>query len=73
MAAVSSKFSRAVGSAVRELGLKGRGGGGWYTSHMAAAARAICQRIPLVDLVVEVRDARVLIVLDLVTISPSQA
>ncbi|XP_055960295.1 DAR GTPase 2, mitochondrial isoform X2 [Mercurialis annua] len=31
---------------------------GWYTSHMAAASRAIAERIPLVDFVIEVRDAR---------------
>ncbi|KAK9126742.1 hypothetical protein Scep_015588 [Stephania cephalantha] len=33
----------------------------WYTPHMAAASRAILHRIPLVDFVVEVRDARVLL------------
>ncbi|KAK9127343.1 hypothetical protein Syun_016140 [Stephania yunnanensis] len=31
----------------------------WYTPHMAAASRAILHRIPLVDFVVEVRDARI--------------
>lgn len=32
---------------------------GWYTPFMAAASRAIAERIPLVDFVLEVRDARV--------------
>ncbi|KAK9131451.1 hypothetical protein Sjap_011938 [Stephania japonica] len=31
----------------------------WYTPHMAAASRALLERIPLVDFVVEVRDARI--------------
>ncbi|KAJ8754543.1 hypothetical protein K2173_005704 [Erythroxylum novogranatense] len=33
--------------------------GGWYNAHMAAASHAISQRIPLVDFVLEVRDARI--------------
>uniref|UniRef100_A0A803PSW8 CP-type G domain-containing protein n=1 Tax=Cannabis sativa TaxID=3483 RepID=A0A803PSW8_CANSA len=33
--------------------------GSWYDTHMAAASRAIAQRIPLVDLVLEIRDARI--------------
>ncbi|OAY37963.1 DAR GTPase 2, mitochondrial isoform X2 [Manihot esculenta] len=32
---------------------------GWYTPFMAAASRAIAERIPLVDFVLEVRDARI--------------
>ncbi|KAF7825942.1 DAR GTPase 2, mitochondrial [Senna tora] len=31
----------------------------WYSPHMAAASRAISERIPLVDLIVELRDARI--------------
>jgi len=31
----------------------------WYGPHMAAAVRAISERIPLVDFVLEIRDARV--------------
>ena len=31
----------------------------WFSPHMAAASRAVAERIPLVDLVLEVRDARV--------------
>ncbi|GMN20366.1 hypothetical protein TIFTF001_045323 [Ficus carica] len=34
-------------------------GGSWYTPHMAAASRAITERLPLVDLVLEIRDARI--------------
>lgn len=33
--------------------------GPWYDSLMAAASRAITERLPLVDIIVEVRDARV--------------
>ncbi|KAF2321803.1 hypothetical protein GH714_002880 [Hevea brasiliensis] len=33
---------------------------GWYTPFMAAASRAIAERIPLVDFILEVRDARTL-------------
>ncbi|CAA7403867.1 unnamed protein product [Spirodela intermedia] len=33
--------------------------GGWFTPHSAAAARAILERVPLVDLTLEVRDARI--------------
>ncbi|CAM0956109.1 unnamed protein product [Alopecurus aequalis] len=46
-------FSRCLAAAVRGLS------GAWYGRHMAAAERAIGARIPLVDLVLEVRDARV--------------
>ncbi|RVW39319.1 DAR GTPase 2, mitochondrial [Vitis vinifera] len=31
----------------------------WFSPHMAAASRAVSERIPLVDLVLEVRDARI--------------
>lgn len=34
-------------------------GKGWYTPFMIAASRAIAARIPLVDFILEVRDARV--------------
>lgn len=58
MAAASSSFSRRLGAAVRELGMKGTAEV-WYGAHMAAAERAVLERVPLVDLVLEVRDARV--------------
>ncbi|XP_010933502.1 DAR GTPase 2, mitochondrial isoform X1 [Elaeis guineensis] len=56
--ATAISLSRRLGAAVREVGLK-KGAGGWYGPHMAAAERAILERVPLVDLVVEVRDARI--------------
>ncbi|VAH17000.1 unnamed protein product [Triticum turgidum subsp. durum] len=52
-AAAAEAFSRRLGAAVRGLS------GAWYNRHMAAADRAIRARLPLVDLVLEVRDARV--------------
>lgn len=43
-----------------EMGLnKGGGAINWFPGHMAAATRAIRQRLKLSDLVIEVRDARV--------------
>jgi hypothetical protein len=53
MAAATEAFSRRLSDAVRGLS------GAWYGRHMAAADRAIRSRLPLVDLVLEVRDARV--------------
>ncbi|KAG8391418.1 hypothetical protein BUALT_Bualt01G0185500 [Buddleja alternifolia] len=47
-----------IGKAVKEVA-RNRGSEWWYTPHMAAASRAIAERIPLVDLVLEVRDARI--------------
>jgi hypothetical protein len=51
--AAAEAFSRRLSAAVRGLS------GAWYGRHMAASDRAIRARIPLVDLVLEVRDARV--------------
>ncbi|GFP93896.1 ribosome biogenesis GTPase a [Phtheirospermum japonicum] len=54
-----------MGGLIQEIGksvkavAKGKGSKWWYTAHMAAASRAIADRIPLVDLVLEVRDARI--------------
>ncbi|KAM3288565.1 short integuments 2, mitochondrial [Capsicum chacoense] len=43
-----------------QMGLnKGGGNINWYPGHMAAATRAIRQRLKLTDLVIEVRDARI--------------
>ncbi|XP_027157743.1 DAR GTPase 2, mitochondrial [Coffea eugenioides] len=47
-----------LGSAVKEVA-RTKGSSWWYTSHMAAASRAIAERIPLVDFVLEVRDSRI--------------
>ncbi|CAL4969030.1 unnamed protein product [Urochloa decumbens] len=52
-AAAAEAVSRRLGVVLRELS------GAWYGRHMAAAERAIRTRLPLVDLVLEVRDARV--------------
>lgn len=47
-----------LGKAVKQVA-RSRGSNWWYTPHMAAASRAIADRIPLVNFVIEVRDARV--------------
>jgi hypothetical protein len=52
----TATLARHIGRAARE---KWPSGGGWYGPHMAAASRAIAERLPLVDLVLEIRDARV--------------
>ena len=56
-ASIARQISCAVAKAARNRNSGGEGG--WYGPHMAAASRAIQERIPLVDLVLEVRDARV--------------
>ncbi|KAM0944006.1 putative GTP binding domain, P-loop containing nucleoside triphosphate hydrolase [Dioscorea sansibarensis] len=56
--AVTSLFAERVGAIVREVSLK-KATGGLYGPRMAAFERAIVERVPLVDLVVEVRDARI--------------
>lgn len=57
--AVMDSVIQNIGKAVKALA-KSRSSEWWYTPHMAAASRAITDRIPLVDLLLEVRDARVL-------------
>lgn len=56
---VASTLARQIGSAIKEIRRKKRAEGLWYSPHMAAASRAISERLPLVDLIVELRDARV--------------
>ncbi|PHT33103.1 hypothetical protein CQW23_29440 [Capsicum baccatum] len=53
------KFSlvQKIGNAIKEVA-RNKGSTCWYTPHMAAASRAITERIPLVDILLEVRDAR---------------
>ncbi|KAL6981432.1 hypothetical protein U1Q18_023061 [Sarracenia purpurea var. burkii] len=53
----TTSFVRKLGAAVKKV--SGKRASSWYTLHMAAASHAIIDRIPLVDLVIEVRDARV--------------
>ncbi|PIN01839.1 Conserved ATP/GTP binding protein [Handroanthus impetiginosus] len=57
MAATDSLIQK-IGKAVKEVA-KSRSSEWWYTPHMAAASHAVAERIPLVDLVLEVRDARI--------------
>lgn len=48
------------GFPIGELGfIKGGGNVNWFPGHMAAATRAIRDRLKLSDFVIEVRDARV--------------
>ncbi|KAK8938176.1 hypothetical protein KSP40_PGU015854 [Platanthera guangdongensis] len=50
----------AFGKRVGEMGFAAGGGViNWFPGHMAAATRAIRDRLKLADLVIEVRDARV--------------
>ncbi|CAK9143388.1 unnamed protein product [Ilex paraguariensis] len=56
--AATASFVQKLGNAVKEVA-RSKGSSWWYTPHMAAASRAIAERIPLVDLVLEVRDARI--------------
>ncbi|XP_030961749.1 DAR GTPase 2, mitochondrial isoform X3 [Quercus lobata] len=49
--AATAKLARQIGALATR--------GGWYGPHMAAASRAIAERLPLVDLVLEIRDARI--------------
>ncbi|XP_065865169.1 DAR GTPase 2, mitochondrial [Euphorbia lathyris] len=51
------KLASEIGDAVKKTARTR--GNGWYTPHMAAASRAMAERIPLADFIVEVRDARV--------------
>ncbi|KAL6956767.1 DAR GTPase 2, mitochondrial, partial [Sarracenia purpurea var. burkii] len=53
----TASFARKLGTAVKKV--SGKRASSWYTPHMVAASRTIIDRIPLVDLVIEVRDARV--------------
>lgn len=49
-----------AGKRVAEMRFNSGGGAiNWFPGHMAAATRAIRQRLKLADLVIEVRDARV--------------
>ncbi|KAF9603241.1 hypothetical protein IFM89_034574 [Coptis chinensis] len=52
-----SRYARSVGAAVMKAGAEKTST--WFTPHMATASRAIFERIPLVDITLEVRDARV--------------
>ncbi|CAH8308666.1 unnamed protein product [Eruca vesicaria subsp. sativa] len=55
--AKSWKIGREIGDAV--LKASSNPNRRWYGPHMAASVRAISERIPLVDFVLEIRDARI--------------
>ncbi|KAG4187207.1 hypothetical protein ERO13_A08G089400v2 [Gossypium hirsutum] len=55
-ASTASRITRKIGIAVKKAASRRKG---WYDLHMAAASGAIAQRLPLVDLVAEIRDARI--------------
>ncbi|CAB4299673.1 unnamed protein product [Prunus armeniaca] len=56
----TATLARQIGRAItKATNSTGPGRNGWFSPHMAAASRAIAERIPLVDLVLEVRDARI--------------
>ncbi|KAL5981842.1 Short integuments 2, mitochondrial [Asimina triloba] len=53
-------WAKSVGKKLGEMALNAGGGPiNWFPGHMAAATRAIRQRLKLADLVIEVRDARI--------------
>ncbi|TYI68798.1 hypothetical protein E1A91_D08G111400v1 [Gossypium mustelinum] len=55
-ASTASRITRKIVIAVKKAASRNKG---WYDFHMAAASGAIAQRLPLVDLVAEIRDARI--------------
>ncbi|PRQ56803.1 putative GTP-binding protein, orthogonal bundle [Rosa chinensis] len=55
----TASLARRIGMAIVKATNNTSSGNGWFSPHMAAASRAIAERIPLVDLVLEVRDARI--------------
>ncbi|XP_058104249.1 DAR GTPase 2, mitochondrial [Magnolia sinica] len=55
--AATAIFARRLGTSVKDAGAKK--GSGWFGPHMAAASQAILERIPMVDLTIEIRDSRI--------------
>lgn len=55
-AAVVGRLAMEIGNKVKRAAAVG---GGWFGPHMSAASRAVLERFPLVDILLEVRDARV--------------
>ncbi|GAB2270668.1 hypothetical protein Dimus_005541 [Dionaea muscipula] len=53
----TASFAGRVGSAVQRVAATKQLS--WYTTFMEAASRAIAERMPLVDFVIDVRDARI--------------
>ncbi|XP_052619641.1 DAR GTPase 2, mitochondrial [Lactuca sativa] len=54
----TTSFVKKLGISVMKVS-ESKSSSWWYNHHMRAASRAILERIPLVDLVLEVRDARI--------------
>ncbi|KAL8204566.1 hypothetical protein R6Q57_010189 [Mikania cordata] len=54
----TSSFVQKLGNSIKKVS-ESKSSSWWYNHHMRAASRAIFQRIPLVDFVLEVRDARI--------------
>ncbi|KAL4561442.1 hypothetical protein LXL04_033608 [Taraxacum kok-saghyz] len=54
----TASFVKNLGNSVKKVS-ESKSSSWWYNHHMRAASRAISERIPLVDLVLEVRDARI--------------
>jgi hypothetical protein len=60
-----------VKKGIGEMGFNAGGGAiNWFPGHMAAATRAIRDRLKLADLVIEVRDSRVSIWVSFVLFFP---
>ncbi|XP_060174112.1 DAR GTPase 2, mitochondrial isoform X2 [Lycium barbarum] len=55
---IKASLVQKIGNTIKEV-VRNKGSTWWYTPHMAAASRAITERIPLVDILLEVRDARI--------------
>ncbi|KAI4312617.1 hypothetical protein MLD38_037421 [Melastoma candidum] len=55
---ISGQIAKQVGEAVKRAADERRSSW-WFSRHMAAASRAVSERIPLVDLLLHVRDARI--------------
>ncbi|XP_076884779.1 DAR GTPase 2, mitochondrial-like [Bidens hawaiensis] len=58
MAGTATKLIQKLGNSVKKVS-DSRSSSWWYNQHMRAASRAISQRLPLADFVLEVRDARI--------------
>ncbi|KAF8013823.1 hypothetical protein BT93_I1625 [Corymbia citriodora subsp. variegata] len=56
--AATAALVKRIGTVIKRAS-KNRASAWWYSPHMAAASRAIAERLPLADLILEVRDARV--------------
>ncbi|KAI6706344.1 hypothetical protein NL676_009306 [Syzygium grande] len=58
METATAALVKRIGTVIKRAS-KNRASAWWYGPHMAAASRAIAERLPVADLVLEVRDARV--------------